>query len=103
MTSFPDIPAFLNHTRSRRADMHVFEVWGFQTPEEAAAQMRGERDVFTDLEDWLDDYPDQFVSRRGFGLFHVACSADADAVTFKLRWSGHIGDYWPPRSSGRLS
>ena len=103
MISFPDIPAFLDHTRCPAADMHVFEVWAFQTPEEVVAHQAGELDVLADLEDWLDDFPDQFVGYRSPGFFRVGCVDDVAAVMFKLRWSDHIGDDWPPRSSGRFS
>lgn len=103
MTSFCDPLAYFAHAPFSAADMHVFEVWGFQTLEEAAAHARGERGLFTELEDWLDDFPDQFFARRGVGLFHVACPAYENAVMFKLCWSDHIGKEWSPRSSGRLS
>lgn len=103
MTSFSDPLAYFAHAPAQAADMHVFEVWAFQTPEEVQAHLTGELDVFADLEDWLDDFPDQFFGRRGRGLFHVACADEVDAVLFKMRWSDHIGQEWAPRSSGRLS
>lgn len=103
MTSFSDPLAYFAHAPFSAADMHVFEVWAFQTPEEAAAHVRGERGLFTELEDWLDDFPDKFFARRGAGLFHVACPTDEYASLFELRWGEHVGERWSPRSSGRLS
>lgn len=96
MTSFTDPLGYFAHAPSSAADMHVFEVWAFQTPEEVAAHRAGELDVFTDLEDWLDDFPGQFFGHRGAGLFHVACGDDLDAVLFKMRWQDHIGAEWSP-------
>ena len=103
MTSFSDPMGYFAHAPSAAADLHVFEVWAFQTPDEVQAHLTGELDVFSDLEDWLDDFPGQFFGRRGTGLFHVACADDVDAVLFKLRWGDHIGQEWLPRCPGRLS
>lgn len=99
MTSVPDPLAFLDHTRCPAADMHVFEVWAFQTPEEVMS----DSDLLADLEDWLDDFPDQFFGSRGLGFFRVGCADDEAAVMFKLRWGDHIGQEWLPRCPGRLS
>ena len=96
MTSFSDPLAYFAHAPRPAADLHVFEIWAYQTPEEVNAHLRGERDVFSDLEDWLDDFPDRFHGHRATGLFHVACADGVDAVLFKMRWADHVGREWSP-------
>ena len=72
---------------------HIYAVRGFETPEECHAWRDGERTLFDDLEEWLEDepiHPTHHLRQDERGLYWVALMDDVDAVNFKLRWSDHL-------------
>lgn len=73
---------------------HGFTVSGYQTAGDVAAFFAGHLTLLDEVEEWLDDnLPGQrsMAARHDFhGRLHVAIPDYADAVMFKLRWSGAI-------------
>lgn len=69
---------------------HCFTIVGYQTPEQVRAYFAGDRTLFDDIEEWLDDnLPDQrsMSAHNDFhGSLHVAIPDVRDAVSFKLAW-----------------
>lgn len=69
---------------------HCFTIVGYKTPEQVRAFFAGDRTLFDDIEEWLDDNlpEERSMSAQGdfYGSLHVAIPGVADAVTFKLAW-----------------
>lgn len=71
-----------------------FTVLGYKTPEQARTYFAGDRRLFDDIEEWLEDHLPgaRSMSARSElqGSLHIAIADRADEVTFKLAWGEDI-------------
>ena len=89
-----DCRAFRSVAFGRIGFQHLYSIPGFETAEDCRAFHAGERTLFDELADWLDDdvFDGHVVGRRDDhrGLFWLAIESPIDAVMFKLMWSDRL-------------